>query len=129
MENISRVLDETVRDRKTSTPVKTPYDIIENAKKAVCSHYLKGRCKHGRVGNGCNFDHPKLCFSFTKSGNDGCKKQDCEYFHPKLCNASVRKECCSKEKECRFFHLKIYRASTNDSKAKTMIVRSYLDRR
>lgn len=27
----------------------------------ICKYYLRGLCKHGRVGRRCKFQHPKLC--------------------------------------------------------------------
>ena len=112
-------LDATIKSRGTSTPKKTgsSKDPIKDpegipAKKtdkvdAVCSHYLKGRCKHGRVGSDCKWNHPKLCFSFIKNGS--CVKDECLFFHPNLCRHSKKKEVCPKEEKCRYYHTKICR--------------------
>ena len=105
-------LDVTVKSKGTSTRVKKVKgeEVPEETKskhEAVCSHYLKGRCKHGRIGKDCSWQHPKLCFAFTKSGE--CKKESCEYFHPNLCRHSVKKEVCENESKCKFFHTKICR--------------------
>ena len=49
------------------------------------------------------WQHPKLCFAFTKSGD--CKKDSCEYLHPKLCKHFIKKEICEYESKCKFFHI------------------------
>ena len=90
--NKESFLDVTVRSKKSSTPKKKDENPKEEKPRGVCSHYLKGRCKHGRLGKECLWQHPNLCFSFTKTGD--CKKESCEYFHPKLCRHSERKEVC-----------------------------------
>ena len=44
---------------------------------AVCKHYKKGNCKHGRKGINCEYSHPKPCSKLMKHGNKGprgCKK-------------------------------------------------------
>jgi hypothetical protein len=78
-------------------------------KKGACKHYLRKSCKHGRLGEGCAFDHPKLCSRFVNNGPNnrrGCRDgKKCIFFHPPLCHESVDKGECSRG-QCRFFHLK-----------------------
>ena len=73
----------------------------------VCKYYLQKGCKHGKKGSGCNYSHPKLCFSFIKRGekSGGCKKGDqCNYVHPKLCRRALDTRVCTNER-CRFYHV------------------------
>ena len=70
----------------------------------VCKYYLQKGCKHGKKGSGCNYSHPKLCFSFIKRGekSGGCKKGDqCNYVHPKLCRRALDTRVCTNDR-CRF---------------------------
>ena len=72
----------------------------------ACKFYLRRGCKHGRKGVSCKFDHPKLCFKYTKYGDKrgGCREgKDCRYFHPKLCN-SYKSGVCSRP-NCNFYHV------------------------
>ena len=73
----------------------------------VCKYYLQKGCKHGKKGSGCNYSHPKLCFSYIKRGekSGGCKKGDqCNYVHPKLCRRALDSRVCTNER-CRFYHV------------------------
>ena len=108
-------LDVTIKSKGSSTPKKTgssketQSNKVNDQKKkdAVCSHYLKGRCKHRRIGTDCKWSHPKLCFSFVKSG--AFSKEECNYYHPNLCKHSKKKEVCPNEVKCRYYHIKICR--------------------
>lgn len=75
----------------------------------ICKHYLQKKCKHGRKGENCKFDHPKLCIKYLKFGRkarSGCQKgSNCEYHHPRLCWEYSRTGWCSRV-ECRFYHSK-----------------------
>ena len=76
----------------------------------VCHYYEQRRCKDGRKGLECKFDHPKLCFKFMDKGDEGCpKKEECTYHHPKLCRNGKE---CTKE-NCRFLHVGRKRSPTN----------------
>ena len=78
-------------------------------KQPVCRYYLRKECKHGRKGQDCEFDHPKMCFNFIKRGDKagGCNKgKNCTYLHPPLCRGSNgNRMVCSRDK-CNFYHLK-----------------------
>ena len=86
-------------DKSTSKP-------DEDSKKpslTTCKFYMQKSCKHGRKGVGCNYSHPKLCYSYIKRGDKkgGCKKGDqCNYAHPKLCKRALESKVCS-NKRCR----------------------------
>ena len=57
-------------------------------KPKICFQYINRKCKFGPKGEGCKYDHPKICRFYTKSGDKkgGCKKGDkCNFTHPKLC--------------------------------------------
>ena len=72
----------------------------------VCRHFVNRSCKHGPKGDGCRFDHPKLCRYYTKFGDKrgGCKKgEGCRFYHPKLCWQAARGHVCNR-KNCKFLH-------------------------
>ena len=54
-------LDITIKSKGTSTPAKNERmdDNVRSEERTkvkhdkVCTHYLKGRCKHGRIGKDC----------------------------------------------------------------------------
>ena len=77
------------------------------ATKPVCRYFLRKECRHGVTGNGCKFEHPKLCFKYIRNGNKfgGCKKEQCRFYHPKLCNESLKERKCLKT-SCKFYHVK-----------------------
>ena len=58
--------------------IETPEVIPSNTKsKGVCKFYLRNQCKNGK---NCTWEHPKVCFSWTKNGI--CKnKEKCENFY------------------------------------------------
>ena len=73
----------------------------------VCKFYLRKSCKHGKMGNGCDYRHPKLCFKFIKRGEKrgGCDKgAQCQYVHPQLCRKALATRTCM-NKNCRFYHV------------------------
>ena len=77
-----------------------------STKKPTCKFFLRRSCKHGRRGTACQFDHPKLCFKYTKNGDmrGGCKEgSKCKYVHPKLCGSYKTGVC--KRKNCSFYHV------------------------
>ena len=98
----------TLSKSKSSPSSSLPLSSSSANKKedaAICSFFKQNRCKHGQRGQGCTFNHPKICFPFTKKGPKGCKKaQECQYFHPKLCKTSVSDGICLKD-NCKFLHL------------------------
>ena len=116
-------LDVTMKSKGSSTPKKSS-NPPQTKKEAGCSHYLKGICKHGRIGKECFWQHPKLCFAFTKS--DDCKKDSCEYLHPKLCKHSIKKEICEYESKCKFFHIKTCRKNKEVIDENKMIIKMKL---
>lgn len=113
--------DDAAREgEETATPVDTSavpqartrnhgekVDTQNVTKNAVCRYFLRQECRHGIKGKDCKFDHPALCFKYTRNGtkNGGCKNKDCKYFHPKLCANSLKERECFKN-ECRFYHVK-----------------------
>ena len=75
--------------------------------KPTCKFYLRRCCKHGRKGEACKFDHPKLCFKYIQHGDkrNGCKNGNkCNFVHPKLCD-SYKSGRCAREK-CNSYHIK-----------------------
>ena len=81
--------------------------ITSNTKQTTCKFFLRRGCKHGRKGDGCKFEHPKLCFKYVKHGDkrSGCKEgKECTYVHPKLCS-SYRSGTCSRDK-CGLYHIR-----------------------
>ena len=52
--------------------------------------------------------HPRICFAYLNGVNqrNGCSKgKDCKYYHPKLCWSYNKSGKCSK-KDCQFYHHK-----------------------
>ena len=80
-----------------------------NAKQKNCRFYMKGSCKYGMKGNGCPFNHPKMCKKLLLHGTrnpKGCNKgKKCQDFHPKMCSSSIAKSCCH-NKDCNLKHVK-----------------------
>lgn len=90
------------------------YKKEKDPKIPTCTHYSKGRCKHGPSGkqNGiCHYIHPRPCPVLmrhgpkTKDNPKGCPGQQvCDKWHPMICKTSLKvKEC--KYERCRFRHL------------------------
>ena len=84
----------------------------QTRKEDICRYYKRGTCRHGwngAKGEGCQFEHPKMCFKYLKNGTHrigGCtKKSKCLYYHPPLCKNSMAKRECANER-CKFMHLK-----------------------
>ena len=91
-------------------------NLASSTKKPTCKFFLRRSCKHGRRGTACKFDHPKLCFKYTKNGDmkGGCKAgSQCKYVHPKLCS-SYRTGVC-KRKNCSFYHVHNAKIQTKSS--------------
>ena len=77
------------------------------SKNEICRHYKKGKCKHGRKGDGCQFSHPKPCRKLMEHGIKGPRgcKGGCNNFHPRMCSNSIRKgECLNNQ--CTYVHMK-----------------------
>lgn len=77
----------------------------------VCSHYAKGKCRHGMSGKGCSKNHPKPCRKLirhgpkSKSNPHGCPGlPTCCKWHPALCRASVKNRVCTND-VCKFRHV------------------------
>ena len=83
--------------------------------KKLCHYYTNRKCKFGPKGEGCKFQHPKLCRSYIKYGNrkGGCKKgNNCSFAHPNTCwQASGGFEC--DRKNCKFLHPSGWRQKEN----------------
>ena len=75
----------------------------------VCYYYRNSRCKYGRSGRDCPFEHPRLCNYYKTNGLDpikGCKEGNkCPFLHPPICPGSSRRRECL-DLECRKLHLK-----------------------
>ena len=88
------------REDKQKKPTQT--------KKPVCKFHLYRKCRHGRDGLNCNFEHPKMCLKFIKKGNKpgGCSKgKKCSYHHPPLCRGTNGNPMICTKAECKFYHL------------------------
>lgn len=96
-----------LRGEKTSSGAE-----VARKRNRVCKHFLQKKCKHGKRGDECDFEHPKICFRFSKFGEKhpgGCKKgKKCQFYHPPLCWKSVNGEKCER-KNCKFFHIRVPR--------------------
>ena len=80
---------------------------IADKKMEVCRHYKRGKCKHGRKGEACDYSHPKPCRKFMEHGNRsprGCQG-NCKSFHPRMCSRSLKKGECLND-DCTFAHVK-----------------------
>ena len=75
----------------------------------VCSHYKRGKCRHGSNGKKlvndqeCKFLHPKKCRKYCKFGREGCD-DTCGQMHPVLCKSSLRFRKCFDD-TCTLAHL------------------------
>ena len=76
-------------------------------KPGICRLYVNRKCKHGLKGNGCKFEHPKICKYYAKHGDNrsgGCRKGDrCRFAHPKICFQAQGGFACNR-KNCNFLH-------------------------
>ena len=74
----------------------------------ICRYFKKGSCKHGVKGQGCKFQHPKVCARFMQHGTRrprGCSLgRKCKEFHPQVCINSLRTGECF-DSNCRFNHI------------------------
>jgi len=71
----------------------------------LCKYHLQGRCKFGRYGKKCSFEHPNLCRKFILKGVAGCTLgSECEFAHPKLCERSLKNNTCPR-KNCFYYHV------------------------
>ena len=82
-----------------------------------CFFYMQFKCKFGRWGEQCTYEHPKMCFSYMREGTKGCSKgEECQFMHPKMCKKSLDDKKCS-SKGCKLSHFKYLLDSPNkDSK-------------
>ena len=72
----------------------------------ICMFYIQFKCKFGRWGEECPYEHPKICYSFMSEGKKGCNKDDnCQYFHPEICTKSLEGLICT-AKKCKLGHFK-----------------------
>ena len=80
---------------------------IEAKKARIFPFYVNKNCKHGLKGNGCMYEHPKICKFHAKLGDNrrgGCKKGDkCKFAHLKICWQAQGGWICSR-KICHFLH-------------------------
>ena len=81
----------------------------DKEKSNICHFYKNGKCKHGKDGQDCRFEHPNICKKILYNGlkkfnSKGCDS-NCAEFHPNACRDSLSQKACSRN-ECRFFHLK-----------------------
>ena len=75
----------------------------------VCKYYMRRECRHGKRGDGCDFEHPNMCFKFIQRGErpGGCTKgKNCKYLHPPLCRGSKENRMVCTRLKCKFYHLK-----------------------
>ena len=76
-------------------------------KKGICHYYVNRKCKHGPKGDGCKYEHPKICRYYAKLGENrrgGCKKgEQCRFAHPKICFQAQGGWVCNR-KNCHFLH-------------------------
>ena len=81
----------------------------EEKSKIRCSHYLKGKCRHGFSGRkpvddiaSCPYDHPKACRRFLENGlgEGGCKYgRNCKFgLHLTMCQESLKTRTCPNAK-------------------------------
>ena len=112
-DELSYSIDDMMASQEKNTTEKVeennevPADNNKNTEKPTCRYYIMRNCKHGRLGKGCNFAHPKICISYARNGDrkGECKKgSECTYYHPKICFQSLEKRECSR-KTCKFFHV------------------------
>ena len=86
-------------------------------KPGICRFYVNRNCKHGPKGNGCEFEHPKICKYYAKLGENrsgGCRKGDrCRFAHPKMCFQTRGGFACNR-KICNFLHPYGYKYSDGD---------------
>ena len=92
----------------SENPIKDKSILVDQNKneKPICKYHIMRECKHGRLGSGCNYRHPRICFKYARNGNrgGGCKKSNCKDLHPKVCHDSLDNRECGRKK-CKFFHL------------------------
>ena len=81
----------------------------EEKSKIRCSHYLKGKHRHGFSGRkpvddiaSCPYDHPKPCRRFLENGlgEGGCKYgRNCKFgLHLTMCQESLKTRICPNAK-------------------------------
>ena len=107
--------------KKKMNGKKDTSDKVETEKE-ICHFYVQFRCKYGRSGKDCEFEHPKICLSLMNKGTKGCSNaENCEYVHPKMCQKSLNGKNCE-NKRCFLGHvlgtrdLKIATSTEGDTK-------------
>ena len=96
-------------------------EIVSHPKTSkICFRFINRNCKFGPKGEGCRFDHPKICRFFARMGErrGGCKKgEKCKFVHPKLCWLTTGGHECNR-KNCHFLHpygLKVHQDGKEDT--------------
>ena len=103
-------------DKNHEAEKKDGGDTKSKITEKVCHHFINRKCKHGPKGEGCKFNHPKICKFFAKYGDKrgGCKKGGkCKFFHPNVCWQAAGGHDCNK-KNCRFLHPYGFKTSEPD---------------
>ena len=86
-----------LRKSKNNDIIKENKD--EELTSKICSFYIQFRCKHGRFGKGCLYEHPKICLNYMKEGDKGCNKDlQCQYLHPTMCTKTLKGQKCNSKK-------------------------------
>ena len=74
----------------------------------VCKDYLKLKCRFGKLGTQCRFEHPPVCANLLEHGIKtpyGCNGKECSEFHPTMCESSLLHQKCA-DPNCELFHMK-----------------------
>ena len=106
--------DATVIAQRTTSP--PPITVIGDGDEhfpstispQVCKDYLKFKCRSGKSGANCRFEHPSICSNLLDHGVKapyGCNGKECSDFHPDMCKTSLAHQKCDKL-HCEFFHMK-----------------------
>ena len=74
----------------------------------ICRDYLKFKCKYGKYGSNCRFDHPQVCSNLIDHGSKppyGCNGKQCLDLHPPMCPRSISQQKCDTI-NCDLWHIK-----------------------
>ena len=94
-----------ISNKKPKSP-KENSKMDDKSKAINCYFYLQFKCKFGRWGEDCPFEHPKICFSYLREGIKGCNKaENCQFLHPEVCKSSIEGKKCDL-KGCKNPHFK-----------------------
>jgi len=88
--------DKTTLEKTPNNNTRQEDKISDKPHKRICKFYLQNKCKHGKSGKDCSFEHPIRCRNLRTAR--GCKKGDaCKFWHPKTCkyghNCKIKKTC------------------------------------